>query len=110
MEKITRRLFMRKSVALPIGVAALPFAASAKDEALARRLEPVEFAADRRSVWDYAHPVPTKQERLDAAIVELKRAVKAIDPSITDFDISFAASDDLNFRFMAIASRTPIVR
>lgn len=110
MEKITRRLFMRKSAALPIGLAAIPITAPAKDEALAKRLEPVEFAADRVSMWEQSYTPPTPQERLDKAILEMKLAVKAIDPSISDWSIIFAADEDLKFRFMALASREPIGR
>lgn len=78
MEKITRRLFMRKSAVLPIGLAAMPVAVSMEDEALARRLEPVEFAADRVNMWEQPYTPPTPEERLRKAAVEIRAAMKAL--------------------------------
>jgi len=97
---ITRRLFLRNSAALPLGAATLP-AISAQAEPAKLTFEPLVLAEDRTSM---AHSVPTPMERFDKAVLELKRAVRAIDPTVEDWIVKFAVNDDLELRFMAIAS------
>lgn len=101
---ITRRLFLRNTAVLPLGAATLA-AVAAKAEPATPTLEPLVYAADRVNMWE--HPPITPQERFDKAVLELKRAVQAIDPTVADWIVKFAANDDLDFRFMAIASSKP---